>query len=181
MLHVIERATGHIVEVCAEGSDTSRFDGEDYLIISDAESHDPAGERYDVQAGAFTPISQAELLAQAKLARQKELLATVNNFISLKPDGTARYDTGLKLNLLQVSLKAARQGGDPPQAVLQVEAWISAVQAAYFQLKDALAAASDAAALAAVEISYDWFEQRYGINGSVLADPDVYASDLISN
>ncbi len=177
--HVIKKNTGRIIEVCVQGSDTSRFDPSDYLVISDPAVHDPATECYDAQAGAFVPRSQAELLAEAKFVKQGELLATVNNFIAVKPDGTARYDTNLKLNLLQSSLKAALQGKSPPPQVNEVDAWMSAVQTAYFERKAALEAAADLAALKAVDISYQWFEARYGVSGSVHPDPDVYTKNLL--
>ncbi len=177
--HVIEKATGRIIEVCAQGSDTSRFAGEDYLVIADANAHDPATERYDAEAGGFVPRSQAELLAEAKFARQGELLATVDHFVATKPDGRRRYDTNLKFNLMQSSLKAALQGQSPPQQVSEVEAWIAAVQSAYFERQAAIEAAADLAALEAVEISYQWFEQRYGTAGSVHPDPDVYTKNLL--
>ncbi len=66
MQYVIERATGRIVEICAEGSDTSRFDGENYLVVTAAEVHDPETERYDTQAGQWTLIPEAELLEAAR-------------------------------------------------------------------------------------------------------------------
>ena len=178
-VHVIDKATGRIIEVCAQGSDTSRFAAPDYLVVSDAEMHDPATERYDAATGRFVPLGEDEILARARFAKQGELLATVNNFIAVKPDGTARYDTNLKLNLLQSSLKAALQGKSPPPQVNEVDAWMSAVQSAYFERKAAIEAAADLAALEAVDISYQWFEQRYGTVGSVHPDPDIYTKDLL--
>jgi len=177
--HIVERVTGRIVEVCAEGSDTSRFPDTDYLVVTDPQVHDPASERWDAEAGEWVPIPDAELLAEAQHAKQGVLLATVNNFIATKPDGTTRYDTNLKLNVMTAGIQAALAGQPKPSPVTAVEDWIAAVQAAYFDRKAALAAATTLAELEAVDISYQWFEKRYGTGGNVLADPDVYTKDLV--
>lgn len=179
MLHVIEAATGRIVEVCAEGSDTSRFDSSDYLVVSDPAAHDSATERYDAQAKGFVSIAEAERLAKAQHAKQGGLLATVNHFIATKPDGTARYDTNLKLNVMTAGINAVLAGNPKPDPVAAVEKWIAAVQSAYFERKGALEAATTLAELEAVDISYQWFEERYGVSGSEDPDPDVYTKDLL--
>ena len=178
-VHVIDKATGRIIEVGAEGSDTGRFDGEDYLVINDQAAHDPASERYDAEAGGFAPRSQTELLAEAKFAKQGELLATVNEFIAVKPDGRHRYDDNLKHNLEWATLKALMQGTSPPPQVNEVDAWMSAVQSAYFERQAAIEAAATLEELEAVDISYQWFEHRYGTAGSVHPDPDIYTKDLM--
>jgi hypothetical protein len=176
--HVIDRATGRIVEVCAEGSDTSRFPDTDYLVVSDPAAHDPGTDCWDPSAGKWVGIPDAELLAEAKGRKQGELLVTVNNFIAVKPDGTTRYDTNLKLNVMTAGIQAALAGQPKPSSVEAVEKWIAAVQSAYFERKAALGAATTLDELEAVDVSYDWFEARYGLAGSVLADPDVYTKDL---
>ncbi len=82
MLHVIEAATGRIVEVCAEGSDTSRFAGEDYLVIKDPAVHDPERERWDAETGKFTTIPEAELLARGKRERYGQLSAAFEAYLA---------------------------------------------------------------------------------------------------
>ena len=148
-----------------------------YVLVEDTEEYSRGTHMYI--DGAFVEIPAADLLAAAKEAAQGELLATVNRFIEAKPDGKARYDTNLKLNLLQAAMAAMAQGQSSPAPVVSVETWFAAVQQVYlYDRKQALADAADLTALEAVDISYEWFEARYGLTGTVLADPDVYTSDI---
>ncbi len=131
-------------------------------------------------------------LERAREIKHAELLANVNKFIAQKPDGKTRYDTNLKLNLLDWRDEIRDINADPSATAEQlawaaaaqplidsVKAWIAAVQEAYlYDRKAALYGAADAAALEAVDVSYEWFEERYGLTGTVLADPDVYTSDI---
>lgn len=109
-------------------------------------------------------------LADAKTVKQGQLISNVNAFIERLPNGFPRYDVNLKLNLMVYGV-----GRSP---ATEVYAWIQAVQGAYFERKAQIAAASDLAALDAVDVGYDWFESRYGVGGSVLPDPDVSTADL---
>ena len=151
---------------------------------------------YDSGAIVAAPApSPAELLAQAQVQARGLLIDTVNRFIERKPDGTYRYDTNLKLNLLNWSAKiaaiqAAGAGATQEQQawaaaagpmIAQVEAWMEAVMGVYLaDRKPAIDQAADVAGVSAVEISYDWFEARFGIAGTVLPDPDLYTADILA-
>lgn len=73
MLHVIEIATGRIVEVCAEGSDVSRFKDPDYLIVKDAAVHDMQTERWNLETKVFVSISESDKLAALKKMQYAKL------------------------------------------------------------------------------------------------------------
>ncbi|RJX20441.1 MAG: hypothetical protein C4570_03780, partial [Ammonifex sp.] len=118
-------------------------------------------------------------LALAKEQKQAALLDTVQRFIQYKPDGRIRYDGDLKMNLINAALVATMQQQAPPAAYVSVSQWIAAVQAEYFTLKAAVAAAADEAALAAVDISSERLEGLYGVEGTSLPDPDKSTADLI--
>lgn len=119
-------------------------------------------------------------VAQGKL--KYSLGQKVKEFVSYKPAGQAapgtavtRYDDDLKLELLARGLDDAITQG--------FLAWKTAVQTAYFTWKQQIDAAADLAALEALldagMLDYDWWEQRYGVAGSVHADPDIYTSQLV--
>ena len=138
--------------------------------------------------------TEAEALAAAKQTKQGYLLGVVNLFIAQKPDGKTRYDNNLKMNLIDwrgdirdINADASATAGQIAWAaaalplIESVKAWITAVQTAYLtDRKAAVAAAVDLEALEAVDVSYEWFEARYGLAGSVLADPDIYTSDIVA-
>ena len=149
-----------------------------YVLVEDTEEY--SRETHMYVDGAFVAIPDADLLAAAKSRIQAELLATVNRFIEAKPSGEARYDQNLKLNLMQAAMDAMAAGQAVPAPVTQVRTWISAVQSAYFERKQAIAAATDQAALEAVDISFGWFEALYGVAGTLQPDPDVYTTSLMS-
>ncbi len=133
--------------------------------------------------GAFVAIPEptaAEMLVAAKYKAQGNLLVNVNRFIEAKPTGETRYDQNLKLNLMQAAMDAMAAGQAVPAPVTQVRTWISTVQSAYFERKQAIAAAVDQSALDAVDISYGWFEALYGVEGTLQPDPDVYTSAIVS-
>ncbi len=174
MLHVYNETTGAHVESAAEGSDLSRW-GEGYRVIS-ADLADPRAMK--LVNGELVPLSDAEALAAAKMVRQGELLRAINSIIETKPDGQVRYDTNLKLNLMQASLAALAAGQAAPAAIDSAREWISAVQAHYFTLKAEIAAAATLAELEAIDLTYATLEAAYGVAGSVLADPDVTTADL---
>ncbi|MCB2188384.1 MAG: hypothetical protein KQJ78_18340 [Deltaproteobacteria bacterium] len=124
-------------------------------------------------------IGEAGVDLEARRAeRQGELLAVVNRFIEAKPDGRTRYDTNLKLNVIMAGVNALAAGQAKPTPVAAVEAWIAAVQAEYFGLKAALAAAATPEELDAVDLTYDRLEGLYGVAGSQAPDPDVTTADL---
>lgn len=164
------------------------------LVVSD-EEWEPGSATYG--SGGFEAVpapTEAELLSVAKSGALDQLLANINRFIEFKPDGKTRYDTNLKLNMLDWrdeirGIEAAESATAEQQAwaasakvlIESVRNWIIAVQAAYLSdRKAAIAAATNQDELDAVSIGYDWFEERYGVEGSVLADPDVYTSNIVN-
>lgn len=174
MLHVFNETTGAHVESANQGSDLSRW-GQGYRILS-ADLEDP--DAWKLEEGELARLSASEILAAAKLSRVKELSGVVNYFIAEKPDGQARYDNNLKLNLMKASMSAMAAGQATPAAVSQVDAWIEAVQNRYFTLKTEIEAATTVAGLASIDLSYAALEAAYGVAGTVLADPDIYTEDL---
>lgn len=118
-------------------------------------------------------------LTALRAAKQGELLVSVNRFIERKPNGLIRYDTNLKLNLLQASVNAAHATKAKPAPVVSIEGWIAAVQREYFALKSLIESA-DEATLDSMDVGYDWFEAKYGEAGSALPDPDVSSADLVA-
>jgi hypothetical protein len=115
--------------------------------------------------------NKAALIAKAQQEEASEkigkLLKNVKKFIEFKPNGYIRYDSDLKLNLLN----AARI--DPmPQMVQDFQTWINTVQGEFLARKEQIKAGQNP------EISYGSFEQAYGVNGSVLPDPDVTATKM---
>ncbi|MCF8098509.1 MAG: hypothetical protein K9K65_11760 [Desulfarculaceae bacterium] len=174
MLHVYDETTGAHVESANEGSDMSRW-GEGFLVLT-ADLDDPAS--WQLVDGDLVPLSEAEALASAKLLRQGELLRVINNFIEAKPNGQVRYDTNLKLNLMQASMAAMAAGQAIPAVVTSAKSWISAVQGRYFVLKADIAAVDSLASLGAIDLSYEALEAAFGVAGTVLADPDVTTADL---
>lgn len=166
---------------------------ESLKIVDAAEIIDPNSWHYVQGILTAKPVpTAAEVLARARETALGELLISVNRFIAQKPDGKTRYDTNLKLNLLDWRDEIRDINADTSATTEQlawaaaagpliasVKAWIKAVQDAYlYDRKAAISAAANLAALEAVDISYGWFEERYGLAGTVLADPDIYTSDI---
>ena len=177
MIHVVDKA-GRIIAQLTEGSETAWYESRGYSIITGAEELAEISEwRYE--EGELKPISDAERLARAKAEKLAELKQSVNAFVERKPDGSVRYDTALKLNLVNAAIAGLAAGSGIPEKVQAVQQWIAAVQGAYFERKGAIEQAGSLAELEQVDVSYEWFEARYGAGGSQHPDPDVYASDLV--
>ncbi|MCB2188810.1 MAG: hypothetical protein KQJ78_20515 [Deltaproteobacteria bacterium] len=109
---------------------------------------------------------------------QWTLKRTVDRFAAWKPDGVIRYDEALAGNIQDAATMALAAGQAIPSVVLAAWAWKRALITAYFERKTALAAAATPEELAAVDVSYGWFEERYGVAGSLAPDPDVSTADL---
>ena len=120
------------------------------------------------------PLADVANFTEAKAKAKQALFTVINLFIERKPDGSPRYDTNLKLNLL---IYAQSNGMSGPAA--QVRAWISTLQTTYFTAKTAIEAAEDMEALRTALPAYGDLEQRFGVAGSELADPDVCTVDLL--
>ena len=193
--YYVDEANGNQVVGRFEAPVPAKIDA-GYTEVEAALSLPPDEVIYD--GGAIVPKSgptPAELLARAQTEARGLLIDTVNRFIERKPDGTYRYDTNLKLNLLNWmakinAIEAAGAGATPEQQawaaaagpmIAAVETWMEAVMGVYLSdRKPAIDGAADVDGLAAVEISYDWFEARYGVAGSVLPDPDLYTADIMA-
>ncbi len=141
MQHVIEADTGRIIEVCAQGSDTSRFKEPDYLVITDAAAHDPATERWDAEAKAFVSIPEAELLARAKKERYRQLSDDYAAYLAQRGYNLAWRDSAREArdifrrvlddpNATTEQKAAAQQGIDRLNALSQ---WMMGTVRGYFQ------------------------------------------------
>jgi hypothetical protein len=84
----------------------------------------------------------------------------------------------LKLNILNAVINAVAAGGKKPAKCVAVETWIYTVQQEFFTLKAAIAAAKDVKVLAAIDVSYAYFEKKYGREGTTTVDPAVSTDDL---
>ncbi|KIX15040.1 hypothetical protein X474_05785 [Dethiosulfatarculus sandiegensis] len=119
----------------------------------------------------------AEALALAKRAKHRELKRNVQRFIRFKPDGSTRYDTDLKLNLMDY-INERKEAGLSPAPADAVRAWIKAVQGEYRDLSVTLQAALNQAGIEAVDISLERLEGLFGAQGVRAPDPDIYTRDL---
>ena len=177
MIHVVDKA-GRIIAQLTEGSDTAWYESQGYSVVTGAEELSEISQwRYE--EGELKPISEAERLARAKAEKLAELKQSVNTFVERKPDGAVRYDTALKLNLVNAAISGLAGGSGIPEKVQVVQQWIAAVQQAYFERKGAIEQAASLGELEQVDVSYNWFEARYGAHGSEHPDPDVYTAELL--
>jgi len=180
MLHVIERATGRIVEVCAEGSDTSRFDGEGYLVVSDPAAHDPETERWDAEAGEWVGIPEAELLAEAKVLTYKALSTDYASYLvqrgyDLAWRDAAREARGMFEEVLKSATATDEQRAAAQKGLARINAlrdWMMGTVRSYFQGKGrAIFAAASMADLDAI----DWdFHQHDSTDPGVTLGAEIF-------
>ncbi|KIX14002.1 hypothetical protein [Dethiosulfatarculus sandiegensis] len=140
----------------------------------------PEAQAWLDEGGQIIPYPQptpAEALALAKREKHRKLKRNVQRFICFKPDGSTRYDTDLKLNLMDY-ISERKEAGLSPAPADAVRAWIREVQGEYRELCIALKAAVDQAGVEALDISLARLEGLFGVQGSRTPDPDVYTSDL---
>jgi len=116
----------------------------------------------------------------AKSSILSDLYTNVKKFISNQPSGWPRYDNDLKLNIMNASMIAISTSNEKPANCVLVETWIYTVQTAFFALKTNIAAATTLAELNEIDVSYDWFEDRYGREGTIAADPGISTDDLFT-
>jgi hypothetical protein len=178
-MHAYDPATGAIVQVFngKNQGEVQRLEAKGYIVV---EGPKVDRNEYTYVDGKLTKKSSADLLAEAKVAKEADLLKVINRFIAEKPDSQPRYDTNLMLNLLKVNMQAMAAGQASPAAAQAADSWIEAVQAKYFALLTAIKSAATMHDLEAVDISYATLEAEYGVSGSVLADPDIHTADLFS-
>jgi hypothetical protein len=181
MNYVVDLNSNKVVESAFPGTDLSRF-GAGHMIIDAVLKHPPSEYTYNAGTGELdhTPPPQptpAEALALAKREKHRELKRNVQRFIRFKPDGSTRYDTDLKLNLMDY-ISERKEAGLSPAPADAVRAWIREVQGEYRELCIALKGAVDQAGVEAIDISLARLEGLFGVKGARTPDPDVYTSDL---
>ena len=161
-------------------SDTKpSFDADlQYLTSEKVISATAVVETYTVNN--YTEEQLATRLETERTTLLTNLYSNVKQFISYQENGWPRYDNDLKLNVMNASMTAIAAGGDKPANCVLVETWIYTVQGAFFVLKAALIAAETLAALREVDVTYNWFEERYGRAGTIAADPGISTDDLFA-
>jgi hypothetical protein len=128
--------------------------------------------------------------------KMTDLYTQVKSFINTQPNGFPRYDTDLKLNVMNATMTAVALGGEKPANCTLVETWIYAVQTEFFTLKSSLNALLvtiqgvledseiefDALtvkdSLNNINVSNNYFESKYGREGTTLVDPAISTDDL---
>ena len=114
-------------------------------------------------------------LAEAQSYASATLLNNVDQFTMYYPDGGVRYDTNFKFAALIFGMEAGINA--PPAPTLL--GWMKAVQVYYFTVKAQIMACTMVAEVQAIDISVAGFEAKYGIGGSVLADPNIATAQLM--
>ena len=113
-----------------------------------------------------------------RATKMSDLYTNVKQFISYQSNGWPRYDNDLKLNVMNASMTAIAAGGSKPANCTLVETWIYTVQTEFFALKAAITASLNLDDLNNVNATYDYFETKYGREGTTLADPGISTDDL---
>ena len=119
----------------------------------------------------------AQSLADAQTAACNTLINNFNHFIEYCPDGGIRYDINMKLEAIIFGLESGITAGPLPTFFI----WMKAVRAAYYTAKAQIMACTTVAEVDAIDTSVAWFESRYGISGTVAADPNVTAAQLTAS
>ena len=70
---------------------------------------------------------------------------------------------------------------DRSNKILNTINWALTVQQVYLQIKNEINIITSVEDLNNIDISYEWFEERYGINGTILADPDLRTEKLFES
>jgi len=143
--------------------------------ISETVSEDDTQYNYYTISVPVSPgISQTRMNEIAKESLISELYKNVKQFIEFQPSGYIRYDSDLKLNILNASTLAGFQSQSEPEACSLFRTWITAVQTEFFALKTAILGGA-----LETDISYDYFESKYGRDGDTIADPGISTDDLV--
>jgi hypothetical protein len=131
--------------------------GQEIFIDSDGTAYH-LRRRTQAEIDALTAIPFDQAQADALTAWNQQ----VNVFI------THYFDTGTQISFvkLYIQSEAARP------LINQVDAWTTAVMAFYYQVKAAIQAATTLEDLTILQDSLE-FDSRFGLQGSVLAVPDV--------
>lgn len=137
-------------------------------------------QRWNTSDGGKTfsapPAPSGPTLEQVKASASKQLLANMNAFIATEPDGSVRYDQ----NFINTSLQYAIAHGMAQDPLPALNAWRQAIGAFYFETHAAIAAAATIAEVQAIDISVAGFEAKFGVSGTVSADPNITTQQLMS-
>ena len=147
-----------------------------YLTHETVIGEDAVTETYTVND--YSAEELATRFATEQTLKLSDLYANVKQFISYQSNGWPRYDNDLKLNVMNVSMIAVAAGNPKPENCVLVETWIYTVQQEFFTLKSAINEAVDLTTLRAIDVSLDYFEDKYGRQGLTLADPAISTDDL---
>ena len=103
-----------------------------------------------------------------------ELLTNMNTFIAVEPNGTPRYDQ----DFMFLALNFEIQKGMTTAPIPAFQAWETALQSAYQAQVMAIMECATVAAVQAIDTSVNYFETRYGVSGTVSADPNITVAQL---
>jgi len=143
--------------------------------ISEIVSEDDTQYSYYVISVPVSPgISQTRMNEIAQESLISELYKNIKQFIEYQPNGYIRYDSDLKLNILNASTLAGFQAQSEPEACSLFRTWITTVQVEFFALKTAIINGD-----LTTDISVETLESKYGREGTTLPDPGVSTDDLV--
>lgn len=121
---------------------------------------------------------EQDTLSAEQLTTQKmfELYSNIKKFIEFKPNGFIRYDSDLKLNITYARFISVENTGIVPQACGDFELWINSIQHLFLQLKSDIEQGN-----LDIDVSYEMFESKYGVSGTIIPDPQISTSRLVSD
>ena len=163
-----DRNHNHVGKMNEDGSFTS-------MVSSNQEIRD-----YLSNGGIIDPADN-ESFDVIKSDKKLELRDNFNRFFETKPDGNIRYDMKLNVNTLLALVLNLMQSKSPSSKILNTINWALTVQQVYLQIKNEINIITSVEDLNNIDISYEWFEERYGINGTILADPDLRTEKLFES
>ncbi len=123
---------------------------------------------------AYTPPAPVVTLAQAQTTALASLLASMNTFLTTKPDGSVRYDQ----NFINDTLIFALTNGVTTAPLPALLSWQKAVKSYYLSQQAAINAATTVSEAQAVDVSVAGFESKYGASGTVSTDPGITTAEL---
>ena len=149
-----------------------------YLTSTKVVGEDAVTETYTVND--YTEEVLATKFATEQLAKLSDLYTNVKQFISYQSNGWPRYDNDLKMNIMNASMTAVAAGNPKPENCTLVETWIYTVQQEFFALKTSISEAATLETLNAIDVTTDYFEGKYGREGTTLVDPGISTDDLFA-
>lgn len=125
--------------------------------------------------GVFTaPSPTVETLSDAQISACNSLMTSLDQFVLYLPSGMPRYSVNFNFSTTMFAIK----NGLTTAPIPALTAWMAAVQTAYATQEAAIMACTTVAEVEAIDTSVEWFETRYGVSGTVSADPNVTLKDL---